>query len=108
MLRIYSVAVEMCRDAGVSARAIERSDPDLARQLRKAATSVVLNIAEGSGSFGGNRKQRYHSALGSAREVVAVYDSAEAMRYIDRVAPAVRARLDEIIGTTVNVLRLRR
>ncbi len=106
MLRIYDVAVEMCRDAGVIARVIEKFDSDLARQLRRAATSVVLNIAEGSGSFGGNRKQRYHSALGSAREVLACYDSAEAMRYVE-AALRVRNRLDEIIGTLVNVLRLR-
>lgn len=108
MLRIYSVAVEMCRDAGVIARSIERFDSDLARQLRRAATSVVLNLAEGSGSFGGHRKQRYHNALGSAHEVLGCYDSAEAMQYLDSVAPTVRRRLDEIIGTLINVLRLRR
>jgi four helix bundle protein len=32
--------------------AIEKRDPNLARQLRRAASSVVLNIAEDSGSFG--------------------------------------------------------
>ncbi len=108
MLRIYKVAVEMCRDAGRIARLIEKHDRDLAQQLRKAATSVVLNIAEGSGSFGGHRKQRYHTALGSAHEVVAIYDSAEAMLDIEPVGPVVRGRLDEIIGTLINVLRLRR
>ncbi len=108
MLRIYSVAVEMCRDAGVIARSIEKHDRELAQQLRRAATSVVLNIAEGSGSFGGNRKQRYHSALGSAYEVLGAYDSAVAMAYIEPVAPAVRARFDAIIGTLNSVLRLRR
>ena len=70
MLRIYSVALEMCRDASSIARAIEKHDRDLAQQLRRAATSVVLNIAEAAGSFGGHRKQRYHSALGSAYEVL--------------------------------------
>ena len=108
MLRIYSVAVDMCRDAGQVARLIEKHDGDLARQLRRAATSVVLNIAEGSGSFGGHRKQRYHSALGSAYEVVACYDSAQAMQYIARVDESARKRSDEVIGTLVNVLRLRR
>ena len=108
MLRIYKVAVEMCRDAGRIARLIEKHDRDLAQQLRNAATSVVLNIAEGSGSFGGHRKQRYHTALGSAHEVLGCYDSAEAMQYLDSVAPTVRRRLDEIIGTLINVIRLRR
>jgi four helix bundle protein len=108
MLRIYRDAVEMCRDAGVVAKAIERSDGDLARQLRRAATSVVLNIAEGSGASGGNRRQRYHSALGSAREVVACFDAAEAMAYVERVDGRARGRLDVILGTLTNVLRLKR
>ena len=108
MLRIYKVAVEMCRDAGRIARLIEKHDRDLAQQLRNAATSVVLNIAEGSGSYAGHRKQRYHTALGSSHEVVAIYDAAEAMQYIEPVGEVVRGRLDEIIGTLINVLRLRR
>jgi four helix bundle protein len=108
MLRIYAVAVEMCRDAGEAARAIEKCDGDLARQLRRAATSVVLNIAEGSGSFGGNRKLRYHTALGSAHEVVGCYDAAEAMRYVEPVEGEIRGRLDAIVGTLIKVLRLRR
>ena len=36
MLRIYKVAVEMCRDAGRIARLIEKHDRDLAQQLRNA------------------------------------------------------------------------
>jgi hypothetical protein len=65
----------MCRDAGVIARAIERQDRDLARQLRRAATSVVLGV----------------------------YDSAEAMAYIEPVATNVRNRFDAIIGTLKRV-----
>jgi four helix bundle protein len=108
MLRIYFDAVETCRDVAVVAKAIERSDGDLARQLRRAATSVVLNIAEGSGSAGGNRRQRHHSALGSAREVVACFDAAEAMAYVGPIEARTRNRLDVIMGTLTNVLRLRR
>jgi hypothetical protein len=69
---------------------------------------VPLNIREGSGSCGGNRKLRYHTALGSSGEVLAVYDTAEAMAYIDPVGSEVRSRVDHVIGTLVNVLRLRR
>jgi hypothetical protein len=81
---------------------------DHASVLGRFKASVVLNLAEGSGSFGGHRKQRYHTALGSAHEVLGCYDSAEAMRYLEPVASNVRGRLDEIIGTLINVLRLRR
>ena len=79
MLRIYDDAVALCGDVARAARSIERCDADLGRHLRRAATSVALNIAEGSAASGGNRRQRYHSALGSAREVAACFDVAAAM-----------------------------
>jgi len=107
MLRIYQDALCMARDAAAVATAIERRDGDFARQLRRAATSVVLNIAEASGVSGGNRRQRHHSALGSAREVVACFDVAEAMGYVAPVAAPARARLDVVIGTLTSVLRFR-
>ena len=105
MLRIYADAVAMCGDAGRVARVVERYDLDLGRQLRRAATSVLLNLAEGSGTTGGHRRQRYLTAMGSAREVVACLDAAEAIQYVAKVDGAVRARLDIIIGTLVRLLR---
>ena len=107
MLRVYENAVAVCRAAAGVARSIERFDGDLARQLRRAAASVALNIAEGSGASGGNRRQRYHSALGSAREVVACFDVAQAMGYVTLVDAGARRQLDIVIGTLTNVLRLR-
>jgi len=68
----------------------------------------VLNIAEGSGSYGGNRKQRYHSALGSAYEVRACFDAAEAMRYVASVDLGVRDRPAFVISTLKRVLGLTR
>ena len=53
-------------------------------------------------------QQRYHTALGSSGEVLACYDTAEAMNYIDPVGSEARDRVDHVIGTLVNVLRLRR
>jgi four helix bundle protein len=102
MLRIYSVALDICRDASRIAKLIEKHDTSLANQLRRCASSVPLNIREGSGSFGGHRKQRYSG------EVLACYDTAEAMGYIDAVSSEARRRVDHVIGTLVNVLRLRR
>ena len=46
MLKIYDVALVMAGDAATFAEQIERRDADLARQLRRAMQSVVLNIAE--------------------------------------------------------------
>jgi hypothetical protein len=47
MLRIYSVILCFVEDIGPLIGRIARSDPDLARQLRRASAAVVLNTAEG-------------------------------------------------------------
>jgi len=82
MLRTYPVTLDMARDAARAAKRIALIDKDLARQMRRAAASVPLNTAEGSGSRGGNRRARYENALGSAEEVRAIYDVAAAMEYL--------------------------
>jgi four helix bundle protein len=85
--------------------AIERSDKDLARQLRRASSSVALNISEASGSSAGTRKERYRNALGSARETGACLDVALACGYIDRIDAALLDRLDRVRATLVKVAR---
>jgi four helix bundle protein len=101
MLRIYEVALRVVEELRPALITIEKRDRDLARQMRRAASSVVLNIAEGSGSCGGTRRERYRNALGSAREVVACIEVARAWRYAE-VDPGV---LREVIGTLVKVAR---
>ncbi len=105
MLRIYSVALEVAKDAAVIADAIGRRDSDLARQLRRAVCSIALNIAEGSGSAGGNRRARYATALGSARETRACFDVAVAMGYVGGPDAGVLERLGQVIGTLTRVAK---
>ncbi|TNF31836.1 MAG: four helix bundle protein [Deltaproteobacteria bacterium] len=105
MLRIYPVALQMAADAATAANRIGRRDPDLARQLRRAAASVPLNIAEGTGGLGRTRTARYADALGSAYEVRACLDVAAAMTYIAAPAPAATERLRHIIGTLTKLTR---
>jgi len=104
MLRIHDDML----DAIVAMRpmlvAIERRDADLARQLRRAASSVVLNLAEGSGSSGRVRTARYRTALGSARETLSCLRTAAAFGYVGSVpADVVVGRMNRVIGTLVRV-----
>jgi four helix bundle protein len=105
MLRIYRVVLEMVADAATIAESIERRDADLARQMRRAAASVALNTAEGMGNTSGHKRQRYQTALGSAREVVACVDVAKAMRYISVVDAPVLDRMQHVIATLIQLVQ---
>ena len=61
---------------------IERRDRDLGNQLRRAAASVTLNLAESCGYSDGNRLARRRTALGSLWEVIAALETSVALRYV--------------------------
>ena len=102
-LRIYPVTVELVRDLRGTVQQIERKDRDLANQLRRAASSIALNLAEGMYSRAGLRPARYHTALGSAREVAACLEVAAAWGYIPPVDDSLAGKLRQIIGTLVRL-----
>ena len=101
MLRIYTTAIEVIERLRPVVAKIEAHDRDLARQLRRAASSVALNISEGSGSRGGTRRERYHNALGSARETGACLDVAAAFGYVENLDAGLLDRLDRVRATLV-------
>ncbi len=103
MLRIHDTMLEALVTMRPIASAIDRWDRDLARQLRRAASSVALNIAEGSGSFGGVRTQRYRTALGSARETLSCLRVAVACGYVEELPPMLLVEMNRVVGTLVRV-----
>ena len=89
-------------------RAVSRRDRSLADQLRRAAQSVALNLAESTGHEAGNRRQRIRSAFGSAQETKTALRIARGWRYVD-AADAERAYVlaDRIAGACWRLLHKR-
>ena len=98
-LRIHETAVELVREGVIVARQIERHDPDLARQLRRALTSVPLNIAEGSVQTGKRRALHDRIAMGSAEEAKSAMMVADAAGYTGPIADHLSAAFRAVIGT---------
>ena len=83
--------------------AVRRHDRNLADQLKRAATSVALNLAEADGNDRGNARARVQTALGSLKETRVALRIAAAWDYVpscqeldsalDRVARLAYGRL---------------
>jgi len=101
MLRIYPVLLDLVRTLGPLVKELERHDADLAKQCRRALGSAPLNVAEGMYNRGKNRPARYHTALGSLREVLACFEVASALGYVTEVSPELRQRFNHVLGTLV-------
>lgn len=105
MLRIYPVCIELVAAIRPLALRIEKHDRDQARQLRRSATSVVLNVAEGAAGRGGNKRLRYRNALGSAEESRANLEVAVALGYVGPLDAGLRNRFNHVIGSLVKLAR---
>ena len=97
MFIAYEVAVELVDSLRPIVPLIERNDRDLADQLRRAASSVVLNLAEGQRSAKGNKHKHYAIAHGSANEVKAALELARAWGWLED-ADRSRAVLDRLLA----------
>ncbi|MBK7585287.1 MAG: four helix bundle protein [Myxococcales bacterium] len=74
------------------------------RQLRRCSASVGLNLAEGMYSRGRNRAAKYHVALGSAREMLACLELADAFGYVAPLDDEMRGTFNRIIGSLVRLV----
>src|SRR5258708_37127508 len=98
MLHAYAVATSLCRLLKPIVEQIRSSDRNLADQMRRAATSVVLNLAEGQRRFGGNKLGADEIAPGEPREGLGCLDVAAGwgLSVDDRDAKASPRRLSRL------------
>ncbi len=104
MLHIYPVVLEVLESLRPLLAQIERRDRDLGRQLRRASSSVALNLSEGMYSRGALRTARYHNALGSMRESRACLDVARAFGYVGEVDAKLATKVERITGSLVRLV----
>ncbi len=92
--------MRMVKEVNRLARMIPREHLDLIWQLRRAARSVVLNIAEGAGEYALKEKARfYRIARRSALETIAALDMAIDEEFLAQGdLPNVLELLDAVIG----------
>jgi four helix bundle protein len=107
-LKIYSDAIALVRVLRPAVEIVSKHDSDLGRQLRRALTSIPLNIAEGAKLNDGNGRARFLTAMGSTNEVTAVLETSEALGYLDAVEAGVLDELDRIARTLNRLARPRR
>jgi four helix bundle protein len=81
--------------------AVQRRDRDLASQLRRAVSSIALNLAEGFGCTGGNRRLRFETALGSLKEAQMAIRISLAWGYFSQSVAAETVTSLEVLGGRV-------
>src|SRR5690349_1933707 len=107
-MKIYSIWLLIVAFIYRLARRVAVDDKDLARQMRRAASSAALNLAEGMHGQGGHRIARFHVAMGSARETRACLDVCIAAQFIDRKKIEVELdRIDHVIASLYNLCHKR-
>jgi len=109
-LDVYRVAIEFIALADDVAAALKEGRAYLATQLRRASSSITLNIGEGAGEFSTKDKARfYRMARRSATECAATLDVCKTLQLItaERFAAGRGLLLRIVAMLTAMVLALR-
>ena len=84
---------------------LPRGHAELADQLRRAALSIPLDVAEGSGKEGRDASRHYGIARGSALECAAVLDALEALGLVDAADLSEERELIERVVSMLTKMR---
>ena len=83
---VFDASLDLIRSLRELIEVVQRRDGDLAKQLRKAAASISLNISEGNRRRGKDRIHLWRMAAGSAAEVRSCLYIAGAWGYLESSA----------------------
>ena len=97
MLVAYDVSLDLIRSLRPVVESLAARDKDLADQLQRAATSVCLNLGEGSRRSKGDQRRFFGYSNGSAMEVRAALEAAAAWGWIGDASEP-RRLLDRLLG----------
>jgi len=95
VFHVYARSIELIRALRPLIGRLEKRDKDLARQLRRAASSIPLNIAEGNRRTGRDKSYHFRVAAGSAAESSAALEVAQAWGHLEDTSTALDL-LDQI------------
>ena len=85
---------------------VPKGNGDIVDQLRRAALSIPLNIAEGSGKFSRDAVRFYTIARASALECAAILDALQAMAVFDEPdLKQARELLERIVSMLTGLIR---
>ena len=86
MFEARDIAEQFVANLRSVVEAVADRDPDLASQLRRAATSAALNTAEAGRREGRDRKSRFRIAAGECDEAACAVRIAIAWGWVDPAA----------------------
>jgi four helix bundle protein len=93
------VALDLIHALRTPVASIQRADKSLADQIRRAASSIALNVSEARRRDGKDREYLFRVASGSAAETKTGIEVAQAWGYVgvESVAPAL-VLLDRLLA----------
>ncbi len=94
-LKIGDEIIQLIRELRPTLAKIAQHDRNLHDQIRRALSSVSLNIAEGEWRRNGNARLRFETAMGSTNEAARGLRTADAFGYVT-VSPKHLDTLDRI------------
>ena len=106
-LDVYATAIEFLALGVTILEGLPRGHAHVADQLRRAALSIPLNIAEGSGKVADADRARFYAyARGSAMECAAIIDVLHVLRVIDsQIVPKAKHLLTRTVSMLSRMCR---